>query len=229
MTTSPTRHRRSAEDRRAEITAAARRLFATRGYHATTTRELAREVGVSDALLYRHFPSKHAVLESVIDEALNVFGTMPPLDHMRDLPDDALLLALGAGFLDRIDANLDLLVILIGNRLAGEDPRFAQFIDRAATALATELSRRHVALNTRNAYLTARTFFGALISFVLLQHVLGMEHVDPTTPRAYLEHLVISTTAALSAASEPDGRPTQNRTEPEIAEPEQAGDGSASP
>ena len=51
----------SAEERRKAIIAAARRVFADKGFHGTTTRDLANAAGVSEALLYRHFPTKEAL------------------------------------------------------------------------------------------------------------------------------------------------------------------------
>ncbi|HET9141101.1 MAG TPA: TetR/AcrR family transcriptional regulator [Actinophytocola sp.] len=45
--------------------AAAIDSFATRGYHATTTRDIANAAGMSPAALYVHFPSKAAVLSAI--------------------------------------------------------------------------------------------------------------------------------------------------------------------
>ncbi len=53
--------RLSAEERKAAIVRAALPLFARKGYAETTTKELARAAGVSEPLLYRHFPSKEAL------------------------------------------------------------------------------------------------------------------------------------------------------------------------
>ncbi len=53
--------RLSAPERREAILAAVRRLFADKGFHGTTTRELAEAAGVSEALLYKHFPTKEAL------------------------------------------------------------------------------------------------------------------------------------------------------------------------
>jgi AcrR family transcriptional regulator len=39
--------------------------FAERGYHATTTRDIATRVGLSPAALYVHFPSKAALLAQI--------------------------------------------------------------------------------------------------------------------------------------------------------------------
>jgi AcrR family transcriptional regulator len=51
----------SREERRAAIVEAVRRVFAEKGFHGTTTRELARAAGVSEALLFKHFPNKEAL------------------------------------------------------------------------------------------------------------------------------------------------------------------------
>jgi AcrR family transcriptional regulator len=46
------------DERRDLILDAAVRVFAERGFHGATTRELAKAAGVSEALMFRHFPSK---------------------------------------------------------------------------------------------------------------------------------------------------------------------------
>src|SRR5580658_11334937 len=51
----------SAGDRKQAIVLAALPLFARQGYAETTTKDLARAAGVSEPLLYRHFPSKEAL------------------------------------------------------------------------------------------------------------------------------------------------------------------------
>src|ERR1700726_3201944 len=51
----------SSEERRAAIIKAVRRVFAEKGFHGTTTRELADAAGVSEALLFKHFPNKEAL------------------------------------------------------------------------------------------------------------------------------------------------------------------------
>src|SRR5271154_795069 len=55
----------SSEDRRAAIIKAVRKLFADKGFDGTTTRELADAAGVSEALLYKHFPNKEALFEAM--------------------------------------------------------------------------------------------------------------------------------------------------------------------
>lgn len=55
----------SAEERRAAIIQAVRRLFAEKGFDGTTTRELADAAGVSEALLFKHFPNKEVLFSAM--------------------------------------------------------------------------------------------------------------------------------------------------------------------
>lgn len=55
----------SGEERKAAIVRAVRRVFAEKGFHATTTRELADAASVSEALLFKHFPTKEALFTAM--------------------------------------------------------------------------------------------------------------------------------------------------------------------
>src|SRR5438309_6596529 len=58
--------RMSCDERKDRILAAVRRIFAHKGLAGTTTRELAKEAGVSEALLYKHYPSKEALYQAML-------------------------------------------------------------------------------------------------------------------------------------------------------------------
>jgi len=53
------------QDSSGRLIEAAVDAFAERGYHATTTRDIATRVGLSPAALYVHFPSKLALLTQI--------------------------------------------------------------------------------------------------------------------------------------------------------------------
>jgi AcrR family transcriptional regulator len=59
--------RLSAEARKEAIVEAVRDVFAAKGFDGTTTRELAKAAGVSEALLYKHFPSKELLYAAMLD------------------------------------------------------------------------------------------------------------------------------------------------------------------
>ena len=61
------RRRLAAQDREDQIVQAAIDFFARRGFDAGT-RDLAKELGVSQPLLYRYFPTKEALVDRVYEE-----------------------------------------------------------------------------------------------------------------------------------------------------------------
>ena len=61
--------RLSATERRTAIIAAALRVFSEGSYAGATTAEIAREAGVSEPILYRHFSSKRDLYFACLDEA----------------------------------------------------------------------------------------------------------------------------------------------------------------
>ena len=56
---------RTEDDTHTKILSAAQRLFARQGYEGTTTRDLAAAAGVAEGTLFRHFPTKKAILIEV--------------------------------------------------------------------------------------------------------------------------------------------------------------------
>jgi AcrR family transcriptional regulator len=74
-------------ERRAELLGAAAEVFASRGYSATTVREVADAAGILGGSLYYHFDSK----ESMADEILSTF-----LNEMWASYDQVLAADLGA-------------------------------------------------------------------------------------------------------------------------------------
>ena len=62
------RHKLPAAERRRAVVKAAARVFAEGSYRGTTTAEIARAVGCSEPILYRHFPSKRDLFFACVDE-----------------------------------------------------------------------------------------------------------------------------------------------------------------
>jgi AcrR family transcriptional regulator len=63
--------RLAAGERRKAIVAAVRGVFAEKGFYGTTTRALAKTAGVSEALLYKHFPSKESLYAAMLEACAN--------------------------------------------------------------------------------------------------------------------------------------------------------------
>ena len=54
--------------RRAQILEAASRVFARKGFHRTTVREVAREAGIADGTIYLYFASKQELLLALLGQ-----------------------------------------------------------------------------------------------------------------------------------------------------------------
>lgn len=73
--------RKPASLRRREIADAALKVIADQGLARFTARSVAHEVGVSDAALFRHFPSMEAIVLAVVDRVEEIlFEGFPPPD-----------------------------------------------------------------------------------------------------------------------------------------------------
>jgi len=56
-----------AADRRRQIIEVAMALFSAKGFEGTTTREISRAAGVSEAIIFRHFATKEDLYAAIID------------------------------------------------------------------------------------------------------------------------------------------------------------------
>lgn len=65
-------------DTRRRILAEAAALFARKGYHGTSTREIAAAVGIRQPSLFHHFPAKQGILAELLDRDLD-----PALERIR--------------------------------------------------------------------------------------------------------------------------------------------------
>jgi AcrR family transcriptional regulator len=73
-----------AGDTKAALIEAALRLFARHGYAGTSIRAIAREVGLSESVLYAHFTGKRAIYEA----AMSLVGPQAALVALGDGPEE---------------------------------------------------------------------------------------------------------------------------------------------
>jgi AcrR family transcriptional regulator len=106
---------------RQRLIRAALELFATRGYHDTTTAQIAKKAGVAEGTIYRHFPSKQQLLNELYRAAMRWAAKVVQDTEAAEKPHAQLArvaqaLAEGAvrdptvvklGFLERLEPVLD--------------------------------------------------------------------------------------------------------------------------
>lgn len=109
--------RLDSDERRRAIVTASLPLFAHKGFAGATTKELAEAAGISEALLYRHFPSKKLLYEEIL--RLGCEGD-PALERLAALEPSSASLVLMMRFMvrhflrdgDRVDFDTRLRLLL---------------------------------------------------------------------------------------------------------------------
>ncbi len=130
MTIRATVASRGGDRTRRRILAAALRLFSRNGFHATSVRALARSVGLTEASIYYHFPSKRAIVRALYEER-GFTTALEELEHLPgEVPLDQQLLANALASAHLWDDNADFLRVVIVEVLRG---------DRAAESAHREL------------------------------------------------------------------------------------------
>jgi TetR/AcrR family transcriptional regulator len=191
------RPRLAADDRRGQILAAAFELCAERGFHGARTRDLARRAGVSEALVYRHFPSKDALIRAILDQA----GFAERIEWMEQtlekMPPREALLSIAKHLLTGLRERPEVFRVVFFGLL--ETPHLASefyrdFLSRVL-ALETRIFERAFrgAKGSRSApfdpAVAARSFHGSLMFYNTAGAIVRMEPL-PRDPEALAEAIV---------------------------------------
>lgn len=120
----PTRTLSTAEQRRESLIAAAIPIFAKRGYHAAATLEIAKAAGISQAYLFRLFPTKVDLFVAVCGVATE--RMLRAFDAAADEAGPAgadRLEAMGKAYDDLLERDRDVLLIQLHSQVAAGDER----------------------------------------------------------------------------------------------------------
>lgn len=111
--------RLKASERKASILAVAKVLFAEKGYHGVSVDDIAKRLGVSPAVLYRHFVSKEALYEDVLSE--NSSKREDYIEAILTAPDDfvSVLKRMTTIYVESIDSDPDFLRMELMSALEG--------------------------------------------------------------------------------------------------------------
>ncbi|TQS43537.1 TetR/AcrR family transcriptional regulator [Cryptosporangium phraense] len=99
----------TAADRRESVLTTAISAFAAKGYFGTTTVEVAKAAGISQAYLYRLFPDKQTLFAAVVGRCFERILDSFERGTVGDTP-DAVLYAIGGAYAELI-ADQDLLLL----------------------------------------------------------------------------------------------------------------------
>ena len=93
-----TRRERQIQRKKEEIIAAATRVFAAKGFSASTTKDIANEADIGESTLYNYFDSKREIMLAIMDEYKELFDA-----DFRE----ATALASREAFVELVDRTID--------------------------------------------------------------------------------------------------------------------------
>jgi AcrR family transcriptional regulator len=171
-------------DRRQDILMAAMELFAKKGFRGTTTRDLASEADVNEAIIFRHFNNKEelytAILEHKVGEAEK--SKFDEIERLAGTNDEEFFMSLGRAFLERHEKDTTFLRLLLFSALEGH--QLSEMFVSSMTArkpFSNYIQKRidEGAFRPVNPTLAARAFFGMFSSFVLWQEIFDFKKTQP--------------------------------------------------
>jgi len=172
-------------DRRQEILAAAMDLFAKKGFRGTTTRDLATQAEVNEAIIFRHFTNKEELYRAILEHKAgqNREAQIEEFERLASSNDDEKFFqTLGNKFLERHENDSTFLRLLLFSALEGHE--LSDMFVASMTArnpIANHIQKRidEGTFRKMDPQLAARGFFGMFASFVLWQEIFGLKKTQP--------------------------------------------------
>lgn len=185
--------RMSSEDRRCQLMSVAVRLFSRKGFRGTTTKEIALASGVTEAMIFRHFPTKedlyraildHKASEEPVEEFLKELGEFT---ERRD--DEGLFIAIATKILNHAERDPDFMRLMFYSALEGHElarsfreKQFKPLNDFVAAYVARRQAEG--AFRKINPTVAVRSFIGMAVHHWLFTRLLEFHAVDITDREA---------------------------------------------
>jgi AcrR family transcriptional regulator len=188
--------RLSARDRRQQILEVASGIFARKGYQGATTREIAEEAGVNEALLFRHFPSKENLYWTMLEKLCLVGSRRQRMQKTLETggTDLEVFSAIARDVLARSPRDRELTRLLWFTALENHELStrfFNTFIAGYFEALAGYIRARirQGVFRKTDPLLAARGFLGMVAYHFLIQELFGGEQYRKFDPREVADTL----------------------------------------
>lgn len=160
-------------------------LFSTMGYAGATTREIARQAGVAEVTLFRHFSSKEKLFESVVSHYSVLPGLKSFLPRALEMPYEEALLGMADMLLDTLTQLRDWIRIMHAEVQRSPDKLlviYHTFLDEIFEFIASyfrELQKRDI-LRDFDSELGARLFHSMFYCFFNMEELLMRKKYRPT-------------------------------------------------
>jgi AcrR family transcriptional regulator len=175
------KRRMSAGGRREQILKGAMRLFAQKGFRGTTTREIAQRLGISEALMFKYFPSKKVLYAAIIQKRADGSGEMFfPKEAIQAKDDRQVFRSIASNLIQKNTDDPAFMRLILYGALEGNElsRAFFEHVAMEKTRLLSGYIRQRIkekAFRKVPALLAARAFIGMVIHYVEGQEIYGLK------------------------------------------------------
>lgn len=182
------------ERRHRQILDTAIKVFAKSGFRGTTTKQLAKAAGVSEATIFLHFPSKEAIYEEILEELLQSQRPLTgALEETDGAPLERVAERFGQAFLEQHRRGSDLLRLALfsalerrplGRRIAAQ--HFGGPVMSLVRLIEKAQARGEVRTDL-DPEAAARSLDSVLIHQVLVRELLGRDQISAKDMESYID------------------------------------------
>ncbi|CAF0704482.1 TetR/AcrR family transcriptional regulator [Candidatus Methylacidithermus pantelleriae] len=179
------------------ILQAAVELFSAHGFRGTTTRKIAQQAGVNEALIFRYFPNKETLYAAIIQKKIQECPLTPGKPFFAQPPaePEAFFQALGEEVLRAMEEDPQFVRLLYFSALEGH--QLAGMFYEAFTHHLHRLTADYILQKQKEGrlrrvppLLAARAFFGMLVHYYLGKRIFGMFECGSAQPAMDLSEVV---------------------------------------
>ncbi|MBI5233338.1 MAG: TetR/AcrR family transcriptional regulator [Deltaproteobacteria bacterium] len=180
--------RMAGPDRARQIAEVAKGLFSKKGFRGTTTREIARQAGVSEATIFKHFRRKDDLYMAIIDRCCNDHtGQFLLKKKIHGKKDRDAFIAVALHIIERYMDDPSLGRLLMYSALEGK--RFSDMFIKTRGMetldfLSTEIKKliKEGVFLRRDHELSARAFLGMVVHYCMAQEIYGFKRFFSRSP-----------------------------------------------
>lgn len=174
----------SAGNRREQILQGAMQLFAQKGFRGTTTREIARRLHISEALMFKYYPSKEALYRAIIQKRMGgseeIYFSKETVQAKQAKDDRQVFRSIASFSIQKNTEDPTFLRLVLYSALEGHELSkifFDYFVMEKTRLLAKYIRQRikEKAFKPVPPMLAARAFMGMIVHYVQAQEIYGLK------------------------------------------------------
>jgi AcrR family transcriptional regulator len=184
------------QERQEQIIQGAMRIFADKGFRDTTTREIAQRLGISEALMFKYFPSKEALYRAIIKKRIDRAEEMlfPP-EVIQAKDDRKVFQGIATNLIERNVQDPIFMRLLHFSALEGHELARLFFTNHAQKKI--KLLARYIEQRRQEGVfrkvppeLAAQGFLGMILHYVQARELFGLKHWRRFSPAEVIETFV---------------------------------------